>query len=419
MSGQGKALLKCCQCCRNAHQQGSLTVNENLLCWRSAHMREIGFRTESGKFLLVEFGILGFPMRNTSQTLKNSESTNDWNPESKCYWQRLESSTWNPEFVTWNPESKFVLDSLRARFRTLVYFFFSPFPTPLCLGSKNPPRVLFPYALDHLKRENQFLWTGYRNSSYSFVAGCCISIVLCVLLSHDSRVSCAPYFGSCVALGYESPIFHRASEILRRAWKSPPVRMVSCWPAQPGILPWGKMWGEGGWHTWIPLIRPSSVIAKANTNWNLFVKLMIIFIVWIKSGKGLVSTQCRVNRTEMLEEGSCSHRTDKFVPCLKIIVSNWSCYNNLIIVIWVDKQRVAFIEQLTGADPGFFLGGVCTRLLLYFNTNKPHSFFFWQNTSCIRKPQVISGGEGVRTPCTLPLDPPLIEKGTARVLPVR
>ena len=50
----------------------------------------------------------------------------------------------------------------------------------------------------------------------------------------------------------------------------------------------------------------------------------------------------------------------------------------------------------------------CTRLLLYFNTNKPHSFFFLQNTNCIRKPQVISGeGGGVRTPCTLPLDPPL------------
>ena len=31
------------------------------------------------------------------------------------------------------------------------------------------------------------------------------------------------------------------------------------------------------------------------------------------------------------------------------------------------------ILSLTGAD---FLGGGCTRLLLYFNTNKPHSFFF-------------------------------------------
>ena len=38
-----------------------------------------------------------------------------------------------------------------------------------------------------------------------------------------------------------------------------------------------------------------------------------------------------------------------------------------------------------------FFRRVCTRLLLYFNTNKPHSFLFWQNTS---------------TPYTLPLDPP-------------
>ena len=42
----------------------------------------------------------------------------------------------------------------------------------------------------------------------------------------------------------------------------------------------------------------------------------------------------------------------------------------------------------------------CTRLLLYFNTNKPHNFFL-QNTSCIRKPQVISGGGGAH-----PLHPP-------------
>ena len=59
-----------------------------------------------------------------------------------------------------------------------------------------------------------------------------------------------------------------------------------------------------------------------------------------------------------------------------------------------------------GGSRNFFRRG-CTRLLLYINTNKPHSFFL-QNTSYIRKPQVISGGRGVRTPCTLPLDPPLI-----------
>ena len=45
----------------------------------------------------------------------------------------------------------------------------------------------------------------------------------------------------------------------------------------------------------------------------------------------------------------------------------------------------------SGADPGFFFRRGYTRLLLYFNTNKPHSFFL-QNTSCIRKPQVIWGG---------------------------
>ena len=63
----------------------------------------------------------------------------------------------------------------------------------------------------------------------------------------------------------------------------------------------------------------------------------------------------------------------------------------------------------SGADPGFFFRRGCTSLLLYFNTNKPHSFFL-QNTSCIRKPQVISGGRGggVCTPCTLPLDPLLL-----------
>ena len=51
----------------------------------------------------------------------------------------------------------------------------------------------------------------------------------------------------------------------------------------------------------------------------------------------------------------------------------------------------------------------CTRLLLFFNTNKPHSFF-WQNTSCIRNPQVISEGGGCAPPaCALPLDPPLVK----------
>ena len=53
-----------------------------------------------------------------------------------------------------------------------------------------------------------------------------------------------------------------------------------------------------------------------------------------------------------------------------------------------------------GGSRIFFRRGY-TRLLLYFNTSKPHSFFL-QNTSCTSQ-----GEGGVRTPCTLPLDPPL------------
>ena len=57
-----------------------------------------------------------------------------------------------------------------------------------------------------------------------------------------------------------------------------------------------------------------------------------------------------------------------------------------------------------GKDPGFFLGG---GALVSCSTSTPinHIVFFPQNTSCIRKPQVISGGAA--HPLHLPLDPPL------------
>ena len=49
----------------------------------------------------------------------------------------------------------------------------------------------------------------------------------------------------------------------------------------------------------------------------------------------------------------------------------------------------------------------CTRLLLYFNTNKPHSFFFCRIPIVLENRRSSRGRGGVRTPCTLPLDPPL------------
>ena len=45
------------------------------------------------------------------------------------------------------------------------------------------------------------------------------------------------------------------------------------------------------------------------------------------------------------------------------------------------------------------------RLMFYFSTNKTQTIF-WQNTSCIRKPQVISGGGGA-LPAPSPLDAPV------------
>ena len=62
------------------------------------------------KYFLVKSGILGFGIRNTAQRIWNH--TKDWNPESKFYQQRPESSTWNPESSAKNPESKTVLDPL-------------------------------------------------------------------------------------------------------------------------------------------------------------------------------------------------------------------------------------------------------------------------------------------------------------------
>ena len=38
-------------------------------------------------------------------------------------------------------------------------------------------------------------------------------------------------------------------------------------------------------------------------------------------------------------------------------------------------NKVYYLVPFTGADPGFFCRRGCTRLLPYFNTNKPQFFF--------------------------------------------
>ena len=59
-----------------------------------------------------------------------------------------------------------------------------------------------------------------------------------------------------------------------------------------------------------------------------------------------------------------------------------------------------------GADPGFFLGG---GALVSCSTSTPinHIVFFWRIPVVLENRRSSQEGGGVRTPCTLPLDPPL------------
>ena len=69
--------------------------------------------------------------------------------------------------------------------------------------------------------------------------------------------------------------------------------------------------------------------------------------------------------------------------------------------------RFSYLRVLTvtGADPGFFFRRGYTCLLLYFNTKKPHSFFFGRIPVVLENCRSSQGG--VCTPCTLPLYLPL------------
>ena len=66
-------------------------------------------------------------------------------------------------------------------------------------------------------------------------------------------------------------------------------------------------------------------------------------------------------------------------------LQSWTASFSIVLILLTNKN--------TGADPGFFSGG---GALVSCSTSTPinHIVFWGQNTSCIRKPQVISGGGG-------------------------
>ena len=135
---------------------------------------------------------------------------------------------------------------------------------------------------------------------------------------------------------------------------------------------------------------------------------------WVKmsdSGKKVnkntydISSIKRVTR-KFLEVSRCSRAKQRQRNVQKSVLHVQSCFFANQTYCCFFTVLAAFAAQAQGRIQDFFLGG---GALVSCSTSTAinHIVFFWQNTSCIRKPQVISGGGGVRTPCTLPLDPPL------------
>ena len=73
---------------------------------------------------------------------------------------------------------------------------------------------------------------------------------------------------------------------------------------------------------------------------------------------------------------------------LKLKLKVFLAGHSVATVTVVSRKQYQRVHQ-SGADPGFFLGGGAPLRIGVTNTNKPHTFL--QSTSCIRKPQVISG----------------------------
>ena len=71
-----------------------------------------------------------------------------------------------------------------------------------------------------------------------------------------------------------------------------------------------------------------------------------------------------------------------------------------------NKECVESEVDKSGADPGFFLGG---GALVSWSTSTPinHIVFFGGIPVVLENRRSSRGGGGMRTPCTLPLDPPV------------
>ena len=91
-------------------------------------------------------------------------------------------------------------------------------------------------------------------------------------------------------------------------------------------------------------------------------------------------------------------------------------FQSIISNFEIHTRRIHFTSA--GTDPGLFLGGGALVSCSTSTSLNHIVFFFWQNTSCIRKPAGHLGGGGVRALCTLPLDPPLLRDSESLLIAV-
>ena len=94
-------------------------------------------------------------------------------------------------------------------------------------------------------------------------------------------------------------------------------------------------------------------------------------LVYKKKKKKKAGVGCLCTRNERCVYNNVAAAASQVQPLSRLRARNKSCW-----VDWPDGTSGFSCWARTGADPGFFLGGGgCTCLLLYFNTNEPHSFF--------------------------------------------
>ena len=96
----------------------------------------------------------------------------------------------------------------------------------------------------------------------------------------------------------------------------------------------------------------------------------------------------------------------KIAVFVSIVTSKRVRWPPLFITFLSSSRLVTSVYQVSGADPGFFLGG---GALVSCSTSTPINHivcFFFRRVPVVLENRWSSQG-GVRTPCTLPLDPHL------------